>query len=78
MLLRLLLFFFLACVLILLLKSLFTGGKKTPLRRNGSEPGGEEMVLDPQCKSYLPKGEAIVREGNYFCSQECADRYLSR
>ena len=78
MLLRLLLFFFLACVLILLLKSLLSGGKKPSVRRNGAELNGEEMVLDPQCKSYLPKGDAIVRAGNYFCSQECADRYLSR
>jgi len=38
----------------------------------------EEMVLDPQCRSYLPKGEAIPRGGHYFCSEECAIAYLSR
>lgn len=44
-------------------------------RRDG-EP--EEMVLDPQCQSYLPKGSAILRSGHYFCSEECARRFLSR
>ncbi|MBI2997214.1 MAG: hypothetical protein HYY46_01950 [Deltaproteobacteria bacterium] len=35
------------------------------------------MVLDPQCQSYLPKGSAIHRGGHYFCSEECARRFLS-
>jgi hypothetical protein len=38
----------------------------------------EDMVLDPQCHSYLPKEEAILRAGRYFCSRECANLYLSR
>ncbi|MEK6562360.1 MAG: hypothetical protein AABZ59_04185 [Candidatus Binatota bacterium] len=36
------------------------------------------MVLDPQCRSYLAKGEAILRSGRYFCSDECAKVYLAR
>jgi len=35
------------------------------------------MVLDPQCRSYLAKGEAILRSGRYFCSDECAKVYLA-
>ncbi|HWO43733.1 MAG TPA: PP0621 family protein [Candidatus Eisenbacteria bacterium] len=38
----------------------------------------EEMVLDPQCGSYLPKTAAIRQRGKYFCSRECANLYLSR
>ena len=38
----------------------------------------EEMILDPQCQSYLPKGDAIFRGGHYFCSEECAKLYLFR
>jgi hypothetical protein len=38
----------------------------------------EEMVLDPQCQSYVPKSEALLQEGNYFCSQDCARLFLSR
>jgi len=36
------------------------------------------MVLDPQCLSYLPKGDAISRSGHYFCSEECARAYLEK
>jgi YHS domain-containing protein len=38
----------------------------------------DEMVFDPQCQTYLPKGEAIRQDGNYFCSRECAKLFLSR
>lgn len=41
-----------------------------------NELAGEEMVLDPQCRSYLPKSEAFTQSGNYFCSRECAQKYL--
>ncbi len=36
------------------------------------------MVLDPQCQSYIPKGEAFFQKGNYFCSQKCALLHLGR
>jgi YHS domain-containing protein len=38
----------------------------------------DEMVLDPQCQTYVPKAEAIPQDGNYFCSRECAKLFLSR
>ena len=43
----------------------------------GSQRAGEEMVLDPQCRSYLPRSEAVAQSGKYFCSRECARQYLS-
>ena len=40
---------------------------------------GEEMVLDPECRTYVPKGRAVTRRiGNKlcsFCSEACAKRY---
>ena len=51
-------------------------------RRRGVRPDvaggeGEEMVLDPQCQSYLSKREAVYQQGKYFCSRECANLFLS-
>ena len=46
------------------------------LRRRAETQLGEEMVLDPQCQSYLPKGSALFRGGYYFCSDQCARLYL--
>jgi YHS domain-containing protein len=40
---------------------------------------GEEMVLDPECRTYVIKGRALTRRlgGKLysFCSEACARRY---
>jgi hypothetical protein len=73
LLLRLFFFVLLIFLLLLLLKSYLA-------RSRGSRvaPPDDEMALDPQCQSYVPKREAIEASGNYFCSRECAERYLAR
>lgn len=42
----------------------------------------EDMVLDPQCQTYVTKDEAYrVKSGEkvyYFCSPECRERYLAK
>lgn len=74
---RLILFLLIAYVIYSLLKSYVVSRKIKPRRpeqRGGDE---EEMVFDPQCQSYLPKKDAISRGGKFFCSEECANLYLS-
>lgn len=48
--------------------------------RQGRPPAIEELVQDPQCQTYLPKGEAVrARVGGqelFFCSEKCRDAYL--
>ena len=53
-------------------------GARSANRNRSTSPEGEEMVLDPQCRTYVPKREAILQAGNYFCSQKCAKLFLSR
>lgn len=40
---------------------------------------GEEMVLDPECRTYVVKERAVTRRigktDHSFCSDACADRY---
>ena len=40
---------------------------------------GEEMVQDPQCRTYIIKSRAITRRINgklvSFCSEDCAQKY---
>jgi YHS domain-containing protein len=49
-------------------------------RKDARSSRGEEMVKDPQCGTFVPRGEAV--EGSkrgkthYFCSRECRDAYL--
>jgi hypothetical protein len=77
LLLRLLFLFLIVFILFFALKA-YLAGRKSVNRRGSQAPDGEEMVLDPQCQSYVPKGEAFFQDGKYFCSQECAKLYLSR
>jgi len=40
---------------------------------------GEEMVQDPQCRTYVVKDRALIRRvggrAEHFCSAACADAY---
>ena len=77
-LLRLILLFLICYILIAVVRSLMGRGKGAVSNRTQSNLDGEEMVLDPQCHSYIPKSDAITQSGRYFCSQECARLYLTR
>lgn len=54
--------------------STYHGGEKRPPRIPG-----EEMVQDPQCRTYVVKDRALIRHiggrAVYFCSAACADNY---
>ena len=74
MLLRLLFFALLVLLLLSLIKSYLVRARGGP-RRSGLNDA-QDMVLDPQCQSYVPKRDAVEAGGNYFCSRECAERFL--
>jgi len=44
--------------------------------------GGETMERDPQCGTFVPRGDAVeatVRgEHHWFCSPRCRDEYLAK
>jgi len=73
----LILFLFLYLVLLLVYSFLFRGRRGRGGRGSAALPG-EEMVLDPQCQVYVPKVDALERGGHYFCSEECAQKFLAR
>lgn len=70
---------FVAYTIISMVLRLLSGGRPPAVPRERTR-AGEEMVKDPQCGTYLPKGDALstqVRgETHYFCSRECRDGYL--
>jgi hypothetical protein len=80
LLLRILFFILIAYVAYKVLRT-YLAARKTAdhkFSRAAEKGGADDMVLDPQCQTYLPKSEALWREGNYFCSGECARLFLSR
>ncbi len=74
MLLRIFFFF----LLFYLLYRIFFSGRRSarPTAKPRDARAAEEMVLDPQCRSYLPKSAAMLRGEQYFCSERCASLYL--
>ena len=75
---RLFLFLLLCYLVFAVVRAIVVGRKKKPASRDSFERDGEEMVLDPQCHSYVAKSDAVLKSGQYFCSQECARLYLAR
>lgn len=43
---------------------------------------GEEMVLDPECGTYVPRNDAVKTQFKgktlYFCSPDCRDKHQKR
>lgn len=64
--------------------TVFQAIKQTLLKPPGPPPEkttrGEEMVQDPECKTFVPRGDAVKAQHKgktrYFCSNECRDKYL--
>lgn len=78
MLLRLILFLLICYILLSALRTRSNARKARVSKRPNSAGDSEEMVLDPQCQSYVPRSEAVEKSGRYFCSEECARLYLTR
>lgn len=42
----------------------------------------EELVQDPYCQTYIPKGSAVKKriggKDYYFCNPECLKKYLKK
>ena len=51
-------------------------------RHKEEGPGRNEMVQDPVCRTYVPRGTAVsARVGGqtyFFCSQDCAHAFTQR
>jgi hypothetical protein len=77
-LLRILLLIFLAYIIYVALKACWATRKSVGRNTRYAPGSADEMVFDPQCETYVPKSEALLRNGNYFCSRECANLFLSR
>ncbi len=75
---RLILIFLIFYVVASAMKSMVKAPKTRSPGRKKFTAETEEMVFDPQCQSYIPKTCAVTQSGKYFCSPECARRYLSR
>jgi uncharacterized protein len=44
---------------------------KTKPSKKEREEDGDEMVECKKCGTYISLNEALIRDGQYFCSDEC-------
>lgn len=77
---RSLLIFILAMLLYSAIKTVLRAASRTYHEgERKAQVHGAEMVLDPQCRTYVIKDRATARriKGNltYFCSEDCASKY---
>ena len=74
---RLLIFAILAYLLYRIIRGVLGSSKEIGKGRSGGVI--DEMVQDPQCKTYIPRRESLrkVIQGQeyFFCSNECADKF---
>ena len=79
--------FFVFIILIYVLYKVIKNAGQLKPAKNGnyqfkaSPVGGEDLVEDPVCHTYVPLSQAFKKEisGNdyYFCSKQCSEKYAS-
>ena len=77
--------FFIFIILIYILYKVIKNVGQLKPAKNGnyqfkaSPVGGEDLVEDPVCHTYVPLSQAFKKEisGNdyYFCSKQCSEKY---
>ena len=79
---RSLLIFFVLLIVYYAIKSIFRSavrGYYSDERHNNRVLPGEEMVQDPECRTYVVKSRAVTRRINgklcLFCSETCAKQF---
>lgn len=74
------LFFYLGYIFLASLSKTLFGRRPTPPPARTRD--GEEMVRDPQCGTFLPRGDALSAvvggERHFFCSAACRDAYCGK
>ena len=79
---RFIFFALLVYLLYRLIRGIFIAAPKQQGRRNPESGPAivDEMVIDPVCRVYIPRREALTArvagETVYFCSRECMNKYL--
>jgi uncharacterized protein len=47
-------------------------GENSPRKTNRPKIEGETMVECPVCGTFVSNKDAIIKDGQFFCSKECA------
>ena len=59
-------------IVILLIAGIYYFVIRKPSLKNPKQPSEEIMLECEKCGTYISSKEAIIKEGAYYCSKECA------
>jgi uncharacterized protein len=78
---RFILFILSVTILYYVLKTL-TKNVPSLRKKTNRDHEPEELIQDPYCQTYIPKGSAVKKriggKDYYFCNQECLRKYLEK
>ncbi|MBS3907105.1 MAG: hypothetical protein KGZ49_08725 [Syntrophaceae bacterium] len=79
--LRLIFFIFVALILYSLLRFFFKSMLSSRKKKDGKQEL-EELVQDPYCQTYIPRGSALKKRVTgrdyYFCNDKCLKNYVQK
>lgn len=61
-------------VVVLVYIFFFKNSRRDEIKKNNAKKAieGETMVECKECSTYISHKEAIIKDGQFFCSKECA------
>lgn len=61
-------------VMVLIYIFFFKNSRKDEIKKNASRKvlEGETMVECKECSTFISHNEAIIKDGQFYCSKECA------
>jgi hypothetical protein len=78
---RLILWAVLGFLIYTIVRAAITAFRAPPPPRPEKSRGGEAMERDPQCGTFVPRGDAVAAtvrgRQHWFCSTACRDRYIA-
>lgn len=77
LLIRVLLVFFIVTAVLSLVRGLLAPGTAARRRASTQPATGGRLVKDPVCGTYIPETSALRANENYFCSEECRQKFLA-
>jgi hypothetical protein len=73
---RLALVFIVICAVLSMIRGLFASAS-TPARRSPPDrPQSGRLVKDPVCGTYVAVGSAVSAGNEFFCSDDCRQKFL--
>ncbi len=77
LLIRVLLVFFVISALLSIVRGLFTPSTAKRREARSTPALGGKLIKDPVCGTYVAESTALQSGENYFCSEDCRQKFIA-